>query len=311
MKGLNENAGVVVLVSLFVLLAVFGVVIVLLFGIRKRLSTQKLKFFGQFSVDPDTRRMTANITLSNRSLNDITIMEMGLRNGSVNFDYTETYKKQNNLSEGARVVVGQRDAIRFSLSAEELVKTLIQSESGSIVLKKISVYAMDSTGIAYNGVVPDVKKLLKSLAKNGIDYLAPAFIPQTITEKTIPAKSTLEKSASEQSASEKPAFEKPASEKSASEKSAFEKPAFEKPAEGAHPAEGHGFPAHPPFAPSPSAPPSAPAYGMPAHPPYGGAPAPTPSAFGSPAAPSPAAPSPAAPPIPPTPPAPRNPRSRF
>lgn len=175
MDGLNENAGLIILIVAVVLIAILGVIIWLLVEMRRRLAVQRLKFIGQFSADPDTRRMVANITVSNRSLNDITITELGLRNGKINFNYTEVYKRQSKLSKDARVVVGQRDAIRFSLSAEELVKTLIQNNKGKVVLKSVYVYAMDSTGIAYMGRVSDVRKLLAELAKNGVDYLPPAF----------------------------------------------------------------------------------------------------------------------------------------
>ena len=184
MDGLNENAGLIILIVAVVLVAILGVVVWLLIDMRKRVAVQRLKFIGQFSADPDTRRMVANITVSNRSLNDVTITELGLRNGKVNFNYTDVYKKQSRLSkdrseEHTRVVVGQRDAIRFSLAAEDLVKTLIQNANGKVVLKSVCVYAMDSTGIAYIGKVPDVRKLLAELAKNGIDYLPPAFDAQS------------------------------------------------------------------------------------------------------------------------------------
>ena len=179
MGDLNQNAGIIILIFGIILTALLGVVIWLLFETRKRLAVQKLKFIGQFSVDPDTRKMVAHLTISNRSLSDITLTELGLRNGKVNFNYIGSYKRQSKLNEDARVVVGQRDAIRFTLSAEELVKTLIQSRNGKIVLKKISLYAMDSTGIPYVGKVGDVKKLLAELAKNGVDYLPPAFDSST------------------------------------------------------------------------------------------------------------------------------------
>ena len=177
MDKLNANAGLIILIVGVVLMLILGVVIWLLVETRKKLAVQKLKFIGHFAADPDTRRMVANITISNRSLSDITITELGLRNGKVNFDYTDAYKKQFRLGRDARVVVGQRDAIRFTLSAEELVKSLIQNTKGKIVLKKICVYAMDTTGVPYIGKVSDVKKLLSELAKNGIDYLPPAFDP--------------------------------------------------------------------------------------------------------------------------------------
>ena len=178
METLNQNAGLIVLIVAVVLIALLGVVIWLIIEMKKKLAIQRLKFIGHFAADPDTRRMVANITISNRSLNDITITEVGIRNGKVNFDFTDVYKKQSKLSKDARIVVGQRDGIRFTLSAEDLVKSLIQNPNGKVVLKTISVYAMDSTGIAYIGKVSDVKKLLGELAKNGVDYLPPAFETQ-------------------------------------------------------------------------------------------------------------------------------------
>ena len=187
MDKLNANAGLIILIIGVVLLVVLCVIVWLLIETRKKLAVQRLKFIGQFSADPNTRKMVANITISNRSLSDITITELGLRNGNVNFNYTDVYKKQYKLGKDARVVVGQRDAIRFTLSAEDLVKTLIQSNNGKIVLKNISVYAMDSTGIPYVGTVKDVKKLLSELAKNGVDYLPPAFDPNATATQSAPA----------------------------------------------------------------------------------------------------------------------------
>lgn len=179
MDKLNANAGLIVLIVAILFAVVMGVIIWMLISIHGKLAVQRLKFIGQFSADPDTRRMVANITVSNRSLSDVTITEIGLRNGKVNFNYTELYKQQSHLNKDARVVVGQRDAIRFTLSAEDLAKTLIQNYKGKIVLNSVYVYAMDSTGISYKGKVPDIKKLLAEIAKNGVDYLPPAFEGQS------------------------------------------------------------------------------------------------------------------------------------
>ena len=188
MDKLNENAGLVAVIVGAVLLAVLILVVLMLAVLRKKIAVQRLKFVGQFAADPNTRKMVANITISNRSLSDVTVTELGLKNGKVNFNYTNVYKTQYKLGKDARIVVGQRDAIRFSLSAEELVKSLILNQKGKIVLKKISVYVMDSTGIPYVGKVSDVKRLLSELAKNGVDYLPPAFDPANAPAPTaIPA----------------------------------------------------------------------------------------------------------------------------
>ena len=204
MKELNENAGIIILIVGVIVVVLLGVAIWLLLEMKKRLAVQRLKFIGRFAADPDTRRMVAHITISNRSLSDMTLTELGIRNGKVNFNLTDTYKKQSKLNDDARVVVGQRDAIRFTLSAEDLVKALIQSNKGKIVLKKICVYAMDSTGILYVGKVADVKKLLANLAKNGVDYLPPAFDPKALESKPATAPASEPKSEAAPAQAEKP-----------------------------------------------------------------------------------------------------------
>ena len=239
MQELNENAGLIILIVGVIVLVLLGVVIWLLLETRKRLAVQRLKFIGQFSADPDTRRMVAQITISNRSLSDMTLTELGLRNGKVNFNYTDAYKEQSKLNKDARVVVGQRDALRLTLSAEQLVKTLIQNKNGKIVLKKICVYAMDSTGVAYKGKVADVKKLLADLAKNGVDYLPPAFDPaKTVAPAEKPAA---------------PSFTAPAPEPTPASAEKPAAPSFTAPAPEPTPA-----PAEPTPAPVPESAPSAP-----------------------------------------------------
>lgn len=55
MDGLNENAGLIILIVAVILVAILGVVVWLLIDMRKRVAVQRLKFIGQFSADPDTR----------------------------------------------------------------------------------------------------------------------------------------------------------------------------------------------------------------------------------------------------------------
>ena len=196
-NSLNNHAGLIIIIVGAVLLAALILVVCLIVEMRKKIAVQRLKFVGRYTADPNTRKMVAHITIANRSLSDVAVTELGLKNGKVNFNYTDVYKAQYKLGKDARIVVGQRDAIRFTLSAEELVKTLIQSKKGKIILKKICVYAMDSTGTPYVGKVKDVKKLLMELAKNGVDYLPPAFEPgaapasATPSAQSMPAKAAV------------------------------------------------------------------------------------------------------------------------
>ena len=175
MEQLNEYAGLIAIVSFGVLFLLCDIVICMLISLSKKLSVQRLKFMGQFSADPDTRKVVADITVSNRALYDVTVTELGLINGKVNFSFTDVYKKQNKLAEEASIVVGQRGAIRLILSAEDLAKALVQNARGKVILKKIYFYAMDSAGISYKGKIPNVRKLLVQIAKSGVDYLPPAF----------------------------------------------------------------------------------------------------------------------------------------
>lgn len=73
------------------------------------------------------------------------------------------YKQKKELSPDARVVIEQRSSISFSLTAEELRRVLIDGEEGKKILKKLSIYAVDLTGIMYRGKVSAVRKLLAEL----------------------------------------------------------------------------------------------------------------------------------------------------
>ena len=91
--------------------------------------------------------------------------ELGIKNGKVNYDLTELYKEKKGMAADARIVIEQRSAISFTLSAEELKKVLIDGADGKKILKGLKIYAVDLTGNLYQGRAAAVKKLLAELTR--------------------------------------------------------------------------------------------------------------------------------------------------
>lgn len=162
MDWLNEHAGLLVLITAVIIIAMVALAIVILYGIRRKIAVQRLNFLGFYSTNTETREHYANLTIGNRSLNDVGIAELGIRNGKVNFPLIDLYKQKKNFRP-TRVVIEQRSSISFSLTAEELRRVLIDGEEGKKILKKLSIYAVDLTGIMYRGKVSAVRKLLAEL----------------------------------------------------------------------------------------------------------------------------------------------------
>ena len=191
---LNENAGIVVLIFGILTIALLAVMLWLVFTLRNRFAVQRLKFVGLYATDVETRTDYAALTVGNRSVSEIAIKELGIRNGGVAFNLTALYKRKEGLDEKARIVIEQRRSIGFCLEREELWALLTDGKKGK-ELKTLRLYAIDLTGNVYQGRIPAVKKLLagilaveKNAARNG----APAsFAPKPA--QTAPAvKSTAE-----------------------------------------------------------------------------------------------------------------------
>lgn len=191
---LNENAGIVVLIFGILTIVLLAVMLWLVFTLRNRFAVQRLKFVGLYATDVETRTDYAALTVGNRSVSEIAIKELGIKNGGVAFNLTALYKRKEGLDEKARIVIEQRRSIGFCLEREELWALLTDGKKGK-ELKTLRLYAIDLTGNVYQGRIPAVKKLLagilaaeKNAAKNG----APAsFAPKPA--QTAPAvKSTAE-----------------------------------------------------------------------------------------------------------------------
>lgn len=178
---LNENAGIVVLIFGILTIALLAVMLWLVFTLRNRFAVQRLKFVGLYATDVETRTDYAALTVGNRSVSEIAIKELGIKNGGVAFNLTALYKRKEGLDEKARIVIEQRRSIGFCLEREELWALLTDGKKGK-ELKTLRLYAIDLTGNVYQGRIPAVKKLLagilaaeKNAARNG----APAsFAPK-------------------------------------------------------------------------------------------------------------------------------------
>lgn len=185
---LNENAGIVVLIFGILTIALLAVMLWLVFTLRNRFAVQRLKFVGLYATDVETRTDYAALTVGNRSVSEIAIKELGIKNGGVAFNLTALYKRKEGLDEKARIVIEQRRSIGFCLEREELWALLTDGKKGK-ELKTLRLYAIDLTGNVYQGRIPAVKKLLagilaaeKNAARNGA---AASFAPKPA--RTAPA----------------------------------------------------------------------------------------------------------------------------
>lgn len=171
MEWINENSGILVLIGTILVVALLALCIFLMISLRNRIAVQRLKILGLFAVDFDSRERYAEITVANKSLNDVGIAELGIQNGITNFDLTPLYKEKSGYLPDTRVVIEQRSAITFRLSGEELLKVLLNGEKKP--LKKLRFYAIDLTGTLYRGRLRAIQKLLATMLyeqKNGIVY---------------------------------------------------------------------------------------------------------------------------------------------
>ncbi len=165
MEWLNENSGILVLVSAVISIALLVLCVWLIYSLKSKIAVQRLNFLGIYSSDLETHENYAEITVGNKSLNDVGVAELGIKNGKVNYDLTELYKEKKGMAADARIVIEQRSAISFTLSAEELKKVLIDGADGKKILKGLKIYAVDLTGNLYQGRAAAVKKLLAELTR--------------------------------------------------------------------------------------------------------------------------------------------------
>ena len=158
---LNENAGVLVLVLGIAAIALSCAVLFFVLSLRSRLAVQRLKFVGMYSADPDTHEVYASLTVGNRSVNEVAVKELGIRNGGVAFDFTALYREKAGLDARTHIVIEQRHSIGLKLSVAELGRVL--TDGGK--LGTLRMYALDLTGNLYEGRIGAVRRLLAERRK--------------------------------------------------------------------------------------------------------------------------------------------------
>ncbi len=161
MEWLNESAGLIALVSGVLTVAILVVVLVLVLSLRNRIAVQRLKMLGFYSTDPITRENYAELTVGNKSINDIGIAEIGIRNGKVNFDLTPLFRRKKAFTDSSRIVIEQRSSVTFRLSEEELSLVLVDTPRGKH-LGVLRLYVVDFAGNFYRGSIHNVRKLMKN-----------------------------------------------------------------------------------------------------------------------------------------------------
>ena len=174
MDWLNENCGVIVLVMSIILIVLAALTVWLLFRLHNKIAVQRLNFLGFYSIEKQSKKRYAGLTIGNKSLNDVGLDELGIQNGKVNFPLTEKYREEHGLQSDARIVVEQRNSITFNLSCKD-IRELVIDHNGKKVLHSLRLYAVDLTGTLYRGRIPAVKKLLKEMLiaeKKGIEPFA-------------------------------------------------------------------------------------------------------------------------------------------
>ncbi len=178
MDELNQNIGLIMLILALVLIVLMAVCLFFQLDLRSKIATQRLKFLGFYSAQLDSRERYAEIVIGNRSLNDLGITELGIKNGKMTFDLTALYRRKAGLKEDARIAIEQRSSLQLRLTVEELSKALIEGKNGKKILKTLKVYAVDVTGALYEGKVKALKSLLEDAIRAEKEGVAlPASAP--------------------------------------------------------------------------------------------------------------------------------------
>ena len=139
---LNENAGVLMLIIGILILGALGVSLWILFTLRSQFCVQKLRFTGLYATDRVTRTKYASLTIGNKSVREIAIKEIGIKNGGVAFDLTALYRYKAGLDERAHIVIEQRYSIDFSLSVDELKSLLPDGKGGRLGCTRSILWAI-------------------------------------------------------------------------------------------------------------------------------------------------------------------------
>lgn len=159
MDWFNENAGIMTLILLIVSVIAFVFIIIVTMTLKNSIAVQRLKMVGFYSKDVASRENYAEFTVGNRSLNDVSIKEIGIKNGKINLDFTALYMQKAGLNPGARIVIDQRSSLTFRMTEEELATVYLDTPKGK-KLHRLRLYIVDLPGNVYYGNMHAVRKLL-------------------------------------------------------------------------------------------------------------------------------------------------------
>lgn len=163
MEWINRNAGVIVLVTAVIVIVLVALCLWLLFYLKNRIAVQRLSFLGLWSTSLETGKRYADFTVGNKSLHTVSVQEIGVKNGSVAVNLTELYREKSSLPSDAKLIVGQRNSLTFRLTEEELKKICGPTKAERAAVRTLRAYVVDVSGTQFQGKVPAVKKLLKTL----------------------------------------------------------------------------------------------------------------------------------------------------
>lgn len=147
-------------------LVLTAVLMTITLDLRKKMTVQKLRFLGFYAADAETREAYAELTVGNRSLSDVGVAELGVRNGKISFDLTALYRRKQGLAQDVRVIVEQRSCLRFRLTEEELARILTDGKKGKKELRSLRMYCVDLSGTLYEGKIKAVHPLAKKVKQS-------------------------------------------------------------------------------------------------------------------------------------------------
>lgn len=189
MDWFNENAGVMTLILLIVSVIAFIFIIIVMMTLKNRIAVQRLKMVGFYSKDVGSRENYAEFTVGNRSLNDVSVKEIGLKNGKINLDFTALYMQKANLNPGTRIVIDQRSSLTFRMTEEELASVYLDSPKGK-KLSRLRLYVVDLPGNVYYGNMHAVRKLLaERLKRLNAETVVPESPARSASVQNVPATS--------------------------------------------------------------------------------------------------------------------------
>jgi hypothetical protein len=161
----------------------FQIIVFLLFVVSLAISyanhkkTKKiLLYFGNrqfdissyFNVDATNRNQTFIFRIFNKNVHDLRLASFGYNYSGQAIDLIALYRKTNQLNDNYQVTVQPRDYLTFYLEIDELKKIILTINKGSLSVKKISTYVIDSMGMISSKSMPKMQYYLTQSLKEDV-----------------------------------------------------------------------------------------------------------------------------------------------